>query len=92
MKKSTGRDEPHVSEAIEQLITDHGDEPWLYDAYQTRDDAGIRLLVEVVDELYTSDVLPRRIKNCFVVVCRVKGAVGKKQALTVPPAKPPAKA
>jgi len=84
MKKSAGRDEPFISEALEQLITDHGDAPWLYDAYQTKDDAGTRLQIEVIDELYTDDVLPRKIKNSYIVVLRVKGVVGKKHALTTP--------
>lgn len=65
------REAPEVSEAINELLLRYGNEPWFYDAKQTNDDAGARLLVLVVDELYEEDVLPRKLAQCFVVVQRV---------------------
>lgn len=63
---------PEVTEAIGELIAMYGDAPWLKDAYQVVDDAGPRLQIEVIDSLYTEDVLLRKIKDCFVCVIKVK--------------------
>lgn len=84
-KASNAKNDRIVDEALELLINKYGDEPWLYDAYQTKDDCGSRLMVEVIDELFVDDVLPRKMGKCYVVVGRVKGKVANKQALTTPP-------
>lgn len=84
-KSSNAKNDRVVDEALEFLINNYGDEPWLYDAYQTKDDAGSRLMVEVIDELFINDVLPRKMGKCYVVVGRVRGKLSNKQALTTPP-------
>lgn len=68
------RETPEVSEAINELLLHYGNAPWFYDAKQSNDDAGARLLVLVVDELYAEDVLPRKLGQCFLVVQRVPEA------------------
>lgn len=60
-----------LESGLDGLISQWGDSPWLYDAYPWRDDAGLRLVVEVIDSLYSSDVLPRTIGGVGVVVQRV---------------------
>jgi len=62
-----------VVEATELLLKEFGECVWFYDAYRTLDDAGPRLLVEVIDEFYLQDYLPRRLGNAFVVVVKVPG-------------------
>lgn len=69
------KETPEVSDAINQLILQYGNEPWLFSAEQFKDDAGIRLLVKVIDAFYVEDVLPRRLGDVFVVVQRVEGDV-----------------
>lgn len=66
---------PEVQAAITELLLRWGDEPWFHNAYQIRDGAGARLLVEVVDVFYVEDVLPRLLAGCGLVVQRVDGGV-----------------
>lgn len=76
-----GDEAPHVQDAIITLLQRWGQEPWLLDAKQVSDDAGLRLEVRVVAGLYTKDVLPRRIVTrqgwedsesiCYVIVRQV---------------------
>lgn len=61
-----------ISDAKDELIDRFITEPWLLNARRTVDDAGERLEVFVLDELYKEDVLPRRLGDCFLVVRRIK--------------------
>lgn len=56
-----GSEAPHIQDGIIELLRRWGNEPWLLDAQQVKDDAGLRLEVRVVEGLYTEDVLPRRL-------------------------------
>jgi hypothetical protein len=75
-----GNEAPHIQDGIIELLQRWGNEPWLLDAQQVKDDAGLRLEVRVVDGLYKEDVLPRRLivsrdwdnpSTCYLIVRRV---------------------
>ncbi len=78
-KKNRPPEPPHVQEAQNELILRFGNEVWLYDSYVTIDSAGVRLLVEVVDLMYLEDYLPRKLKDCFLVVVKVDGGIMMEQ-------------
>lgn len=78
------KETPEVSAGITELLLRYGNEVWFFNAYQIQDDAGARLQVEVVDQLWFDDVLPRCFYTpegrCFVVVKRVQGDVKEEKS------------
>lgn len=74
------KETPEVVAAVDLLLERWGEEPWFFDAREVRDDAGARLLVEVVDVLYVDDVLPRKLGDAFLVVQRVSGGIVVEEA------------
>lgn len=69
---------PEIAAAINRLVLEYGREAWFYQATQTSDGAGTRVLVQVLDAYYSEDVLPRRVDNVYLVVQRWRPAAKEK--------------
>lgn len=68
-----------IAAAINQLMLEFGSEVWLVGNRLHHDSAGTRLVIEVDDQLYVDDFLPRMVKTefgpVFCIVQRVPSKV-----------------